>query len=95
MDIDFRIEGIMPMYRALGKKKKLLIKGVKGETVRDLTDHLIKKYGPAVKAALMDKFGKIDMEFRVAVNMKDFLQYGKRMNVRLNDGDILHIMTAG
>jgi hypothetical protein len=55
----------------------------------------VNKYGPAVKKALLDQNGDIDMELRVVHNDRTFLMHGERMNFTLNDGDTLWLMTVG
>lgn len=94
MKITFCVEGIAPMYKAMGKKKKVDIE-FRGKTIQDLTNALTQKYGRAAKDAIIDKDGEIEMEFRVVVNMKDFIEYGQRKDYVLNDGDMIHVMTAG
>ena len=94
MKIHLRIEGIAPLYKLLNNKKALEF-DFPGNTLSDLTNALIRKYGPGVKKAILDQTGEIDMELRVVVNQSHHLSYGERMGVPLHDGDTLHLMTAG
>ena len=82
------------LYKALHKKKELDFE-FSGETLRDFVNSLSKKYGPGVNKALLDQKGEIDMELRVVVNFSKYLSYGERMDVSLNEGDLLHLMTVG
>ena len=94
MKIDFRIEGIPGLYKLMKKKKKLDFI-FSGDTLQDLINGLIKKFGPKVKGILLDKKDEIDIEYRVVVNMTKFLSYGERMDKKLNEGDTVHLMITG
>jgi predicted DNA-binding protein (UPF0278 family) len=76
-------------------KKKDLDFEFQGSTVGDFVRSLVNKYGSAVKKALLDQNGDIDMELRVVHNDRTFLMHGERMNFTLNDGDTLWLMTVG
>jgi hypothetical protein len=92
--IHLKIEGLAPLYKILNRKKELDFE-FNGNTLRDFTNGLIRKYGPGVEKALLDQKGEIDMELRVVVNLTHFLSYGQRMDTPLNEGDTLHLMTVG
>ena len=94
MKVHLRIEGLAVLYKIFNKQKALDI-DFPGNTLRDFTHALIRKYGPGVKTAILDRKGEIDMELRVVVNQSDYLAYGERMDTTLHDGDILHLMTVG
>jgi hypothetical protein len=94
MKIHLKIEGLPHLYKALHKKKDLVFE-FPGKTLRDLVNGLSKKYGPGVNKAILDQKGEIDMELRVVVNFSKYLSYGERMDVSLNEGDLLHLMTVG
>ncbi|MCK5350823.1 MAG: hypothetical protein KAJ25_15615 [Desulfobacula sp.] len=94
MKIEFRIEGIPALYKLMKKKKKLDFI-FQGNTLQDLVNGLISKFGPNVKNILLDKKDEIDIEYRVVVNMSKYLSYGERMDVPLNEGDTVHLMTVG
>ena len=94
MKIHLKIEGLAPLYKILNRKKELDFE-FNGNTLRDFTNGLIRKYGPGVQKALLDQKGEIDMELRVVVNLTHFLSYGQRMDTPLNEGDTLHLMTVG
>ena len=94
MKVHLKIEGLAPLYKILNKKKELDFE-FNGNTLRDFTNGLIRKYGPGVQKALLDQQGEIDMELRVVVNFRDYLSYGHRMDTPLHEGDTLHLMTVG
>jgi hypothetical protein len=94
MKVHLKIEGLPQLYKTLHRKKDLDVE-FPGSTLRDFVNGLIQKYGPGVKQAILDRQGEIDMELRVAVNFKQFLSYGERMDTLLHDGDVLHLMTVG
>lgn len=94
MTIEFRIEGIPGLYKLMNRQKKIDFV-FQGNTLRDLVNGLKARFGAGVDKILLDKNNEIDMEYRVVVNMSRYLEYGRRMNERLNDGDMVHIMTVG
>ena len=94
MKIHLKIEGLPQLYKIMQKKKSLDFE-FPGTTLQDFVNGLVKKYGPGVKKAILDQTGEIDMELRVVVNFTNFLSYGERMDIALNEGDTLHLMTVG
>jgi hypothetical protein len=94
MKIRLKIEGIPQLYKIMNKRKDLDFE-FPGSTLRDFINGLVKRFGPAVKKALMDQKGEIDMELRVVVNFSKYLSYGERMDTPLQEGDTLHLMTVG
>ena len=61
--------------------------------MRDLTNALIRQFGMAMKKALLDRAGDIDMEIRVILNQTDYLMED-RMEKTLNEGDSIVFMGA-
>jgi hypothetical protein len=94
MKIHLKIRGLPQLYKVMNKKKDLDFEFL-GSTVGEAVRSLVNKYGPAVKKALLDQNGDIDMELRVVHNDRTFLMHGERMNFTLNDGDTLWLMTVG
>jgi molybdopterin converting factor small subunit len=94
MKIRLKIEGIPALYKLMNKKKDLEIT-FPGNTLQDLVDGLVSKFGPKVKPILLDKKDEVDIEYRVVVNMSKYLSYGQRMDESLNEGDMVHMMTVG
>jgi len=96
MRIHVKFEGLGNIYKAIGRKKDLDLEfPVDSVTVKDIINSLLKKYGDIIRKALLDKEGDIDMEIRVLHNNKDFLIYGQRMDIPLNEGDVLQFMSVG
>jgi hypothetical protein len=94
MNVHLSVKGVAPLYKLLGKKNDLDIT-FPGNTVQDLVNELIKKYGNGVKKALLDDKEEIDMELRVSLNQIGFLSYGERMNKTINERDTVYIMGVG
>ncbi len=93
MKIHLKIEGLPQLYKILNKKKALDFE-FPGQTIRDFAAALARKYGRGVDQALLDQHREIDMGLRVAVNFST-LTYGSRMDVPLQEGDTIHLMTVG
>jgi molybdopterin converting factor small subunit len=94
MRIQVTFRGIAHLYKIMNKKWTIDI-DISGNTVRDVVNTLISKYGSAIKQSLLDQQGDIDMEMRLVHNERVFLQYGERMDAPLNDGDKLWFMAVG
>ena len=96
MKIHVRFEGLGNLYKVMKKKKDLDLDFPGNRvTVKDIIDSLVKRYGAPVKKALLNREGDIDMEIRVLHNERTFLQYGQRMDIPLNEGDVLKFMCVG
>ncbi len=67
-----------------------------GETVNDLIEHLIARYGRKARQALFDEKGKLDPVVQVLLNGKEWITHD-RLDTALQDGDsvVLMIMMAG
>jgi hypothetical protein len=94
MRIQVTFRGIAHLYKAMNKKWTIDI-DISGNTVRDVVNTLISKYGSVIKQTILDQQGDIDMEMRLVHNERVFLEYGERMDVPLNDGDKLWFMAVG
>lgn len=96
MKIHVKFEGLGNIYKALNRKKELDL-DLPGNrvTVKDIIDNLFRRYGAIIKKALLNNEGEIDMEIRVLLNNKTFLMFGQRMDVALNEGDVLQFMSVG
>ncbi len=94
MKIRLSVKGVAPLYKLLGKKNDIDIT-FPGNTLRDLVNELIKKFGNGVKKAILDDKEEIDMEIRVSLNQIGFLSYGERMNTPINERDTVYIMGVG
>lgn len=91
MRIHVKFRGFPNLYKVLKKKKDLEL-DIPGDTVGNVVDILTKKYGDAVRKALLDREGDIDMDFRVVINDRIYLEHGKRMQTLLNEGDAVCFM---
>jgi hypothetical protein len=85
MKIHVNLGGIPILFKTL-KKKEFEVE-VPGSTVRDLTDDLVRRYGAPIKKALLDSNGDVDLEIRVMRNNMYLME--DRMEVKLQEGDIL------
>ena len=67
-----------------------------GETVNDLIEHLVARYGRQARQALYDEQGKLDPVVQVLLNGEEWVTRD-RLDTALQDGDdvILMIMMAG
>ena len=67
-----------------------------GETVNDLIEHLIARYGRKARKALYNEKGKLDPVVQVLVNGQEWITHD-RLDTALQDGDsvVLMMMMAG
>jgi molybdopterin synthase sulfur carrier subunit len=67
-----------------------------GETVNDLIEHLVKRYGRKARQALYDEKGKLDPTVQVLRNGREWITHD-RLDTPLQDGDsvIFMVMMAG
>jgi MoaD family protein len=67
-----------------------------GETINDLIDHLVAKYGKKVLQALHDEEGKLDPMIQVLLNGETWITHDQ-LDAILHDGDeiIILMMMAG
>jgi molybdopterin converting factor small subunit len=89
MKIDVEFLGL-PMVSELIGKKRLEV-DFQGETVKDIIDELIKRYGKNVRDAFYDAGGNFDMMIQITLNGKSFITADKR-NTPLKEGDSLIFM---
>jgi molybdopterin converting factor small subunit len=78
----------------IGKKKLELV--VPGETVEDVINELITRYGEKVRNAFYDARGNFDPMIQIALNGKSFIPVDKH-DTPLEDGDsiVFTILLAG
>jgi MoaD family protein len=67
-----------------------------GETVNDLIEHLVARYGRKARQALYDEKGQLDPVVQVLLNGKEWVTHD-RLDTALKDGDsvVLMVMMAG
>ena len=79
---------------AIGRKELEVV--FAGETVNDLIDHLVARYGRKAKQALYDETGKLDSVVQVLLNGERWITRDQ-LDTALQDGDdvVLMLMMAG
>ena len=87
MKIHLDFKGMPIHYKTLKEQPEVEFE-FPGKIIRELTDSLIKKYGLAIKKALLDNQGNIDMEIRVILNNNRYLTVD-RMWTSLHGGDTM------
>lgn len=67
-----------------------------GETVRDLFEYLLTRYGRKARQALCDKRGRLDPVIQVLLNGEEWITHD-RLDTALRDGDevIFMMLLAG
>jgi MoaD family protein len=67
-----------------------------GETVGDLLDHLLARYGRKARQALLDDGGQLDPVVQILLNGEEWVPHD-RLDRTLQDGDqvMLMLMLAG
>lgn len=67
-----------------------------GETVNDLIEHLVARYGRKARQALYDEKGKLDPVVQVLLNGKEWVTHD-RLDTALQEGDtvMFMVMMAG
>ena len=67
-----------------------------GETIGDLIEHLVARYGRKAKQALYDEKGELDPVVQVLLNGKEWVTHDQ-LDTALQDGDnvMLMMMLAG
>jgi MoaD family protein len=93
MKVNLRI--FLPMLSEILGRKEVEVEFI-GETINDLIDHLIAKYGKKVMRALYDNEGKVDPMIQVLLNGEIWINRDQ-LDTVLQDGDevILMMMLAG
>ncbi|MEW6375662.1 MAG: MoaD/ThiS family protein [Thermodesulfobacteriota bacterium] len=89
MKINVEFLGLPMVSGVIGKKKLEL--DVSGETVKDVIDELIKRYGKKVRDAFYDAEGNFDLMIQIALNGKSFIPADKHHS-SLKEGDSLIFM---
>jgi molybdopterin converting factor small subunit len=77
----------LPMVSKFVEKKKLEL-DISGETVKDVIDELIKRYGKKVRETFYDPEGKFDPMIQIVLNGKSFIPADKH-DTPLREGDTL------
>jgi MoaD family protein len=93
MKVNLKI--LLPVLpEAIGRKD--LEVELAGETVSDLIEHLVARYGRKARQALYDEKDQLDPVVQVLLNGKEWVTHD-RLDTVLQDGDsvVLMIMMAG
>ena len=70
---------------------KLLSLDFPGQTINELIDEIINRYGQEVRRFLFDESGKLDRIFKIHLNKKEWIPR-EQMNKTLTDGDQVTLM---
>jgi molybdopterin converting factor small subunit len=89
MKINVEFLGLPMVSDVIGKKKLQL--DISGETLKDVIDELIRRYGKKVRDAFYDQEGNFDLMIQIALNGKSFISADKQ-NSPLTEGDNLIFM---
>lgn len=89
MKVNVEILGIPMISDVIGKKKLEL--DISGNTVKDVLDELIQRYGKKVREALYDAQGNFDLMIQVSLNGKTILSPDQH-DAPLKEGDSLLLM---
>lgn len=93
MKVNLRI--FLPTIPEIIGRKELEVEFI-GETINDLIDHLVAKYGKKVEQTLYDEEGKLDPLVQVLHNGETWIN-NDELNTVLQEGDeiVLMMMLAG
>ena len=80
----------LPMLSQAIRAKELVI-DLEGETVNDLIEHLVKRFGPQAKQALYDEKGELDLIIQILLNGKEWVTHD-HLDTPLKEGDTLAFM---
>lgn len=94
MKVNVRLMALPALIKAMGGKKVEV--DFPGETVADLLDHIVARYGRAAKQALLDDEGHLDTIIQILVNEKHWIVHDE-LDVPLKEGDsvIFMLLVAG
>jgi MoaD family protein len=89
------LEIFLPVLPEVIGRKELVVEFA-GETVNDLIEHLVARYGRKARKALYDEKGKLDPVVQVLVNGQEWISHD-RLDAALKDGDnvIFMVMMGG
>jgi len=94
MKINVEFLGLPLVSKVIGKKKLEL--DFPGQTVKDVIDELIRRYGTKMKDGLCDPQGNFDLTIQISLNWKSFIPVDKH-DTPLSEGDnlIFMLLVAG
>jgi MoaD family protein len=89
MKVRVEIVGVPMLSDVIGKKKFEL--NIPGQTVKDLIEELIRKYGQKVRKVLYGERGTFDPMIQIALNGEKWIA-ADRHDTTLSEGDTLIFM---
>jgi len=89
MKVTLKILALPMLSQAVGAKKLAI--DFEGETVNDLIEHLVERFGPKAKQALYDEKGELDLMIQILLNEKEWVTRD-RLDTLLKEGDTLAFM---
>jgi len=89
MQVTLKILALPMLSEAVGAKELTI--GFEGETVSDLVEYLVKRFGPKAKRALHDEKGELDLMIQILLNEKEWITRD-RLDITLKEGDTLAFM---
>ena len=89
MKINVEFLGLPMVSKVIGKKRLEL--DIPGNTVKNVIDELIQRYGKKVREALYDQEGNFDLMIQISLNGKSFIPADKHLTP-LKEGDTLMFM---
>ncbi len=94
MKVELRLMALPALAKAMGAKKLEI--DFPGETVADLVDHLVERYGKPAREALLDDEGQLDAIIQILVNEKVWVVH-ENLELPLKEGDsvILMLLVVG
>lgn len=89
MKVKVRLMALPALVKAMGGKESEI--EFPGETVAELVDYLVERYGKPAREALLDEEGDLDAIIQILVNEKQWVVH-ERLDVPLKDGDSVIFM---
>jgi MoaD family protein len=87
-----RLKIFLPVLPEAIGRKELQIEFA-GQTVNDLIEHLIRRYGRQARQALCDREGQLDPVVQILLNGERWVTHD-RLDTVLHDGDEVMIMAV-
>jgi len=89
MKVTLKILALPMLSKAVGAKELAI--DFEGETVKDLIEDLVKRFGPKAKQALYDEKGELDLMIQILLNEREWITRD-RLDTPLKEGDSLAFM---
>jgi len=87
--VELRLMALPALVKALGGKK--IEVDFAGNTVGDLIEHLVERYGRPAKEALLDEDGNLDSIIQLLINEEQWVVHDD-LDTPLSDGDSVIFM---